>query len=268
MEIKKNTKWHILKRLRHGFLTKSIVEELRTSKTNVLRHIKDLRKAGLVQEFSGGKFTPSKKGYSISPEDFLKMFYRGGVNGVQIVPQETQNEILRYHNLSFSVDILEKPQEIKQEFRSIQLKNNVFYCKSYLNGSVKFHNKKAVLCLSNVYGAEVEEIALKSLEVLENLKKEVAEDGFKLDSLFVCNSQHIADPFNKMAQFIGQKFGACVLVKGEDGGERLTIDYSKGLAEIETENKFSACEDMEKVQTFYTGLLSLSTREIREKFAK
>jgi hypothetical protein len=267
METKNNTKWLILIKLRHGFLTKSIVEELRSTKTNVLRHVKDLRKAGLVNEFTKGRFTPTPKGYRISPEDFIKLVYRGGGHGVAISPQETTNELLRYHNLSFSVDILEKPQEIKQDFRTIQLKNNVFYIKSYLNGSVKFHNHKAVLCLSNVYGAEVEEIALKSLEVLENLKKEVLEDGFKLDSLYVCNSQHIADPFNKMAQFIGQKFGACVLVKGEEGGERLTIDFSKGLAEIETENKYEACEDMEKVQTFYTGLLSLSKREIREKFS-
>jgi hypothetical protein len=262
-----NTKWEILRKLRVGKLTRSIREELKRSKTCVLGHIRDLRKLGLVHEFGGARFKPTQKGYSISPQDFQKMVYLGGGRSQETFSTGNDFGFLRYHNVSFSVDILNYPKTIPQDARPVELKNNVFYCKSYLTGTAKFHRNKAVLSLYEIFGGDVEECSLKALELLEELKKEVAEDGFILDSLFKCNSQHIADPLNHLAEFIGKKFGACVLVSSDDGGERLTIDFSKGVPELETENKYFACEDMEKIQTMYKGILSLPLREVRERFS-
>lgn len=255
-----DNKWNIFTLLKAGYSRRRIEGTLKLHKSTILGHIRDFKKEGLIPVSCSGYYRLTPKGYDLTEEEFRKIFNRrGGWFPVEIEFEKNY----RFHDLFFSVNILEFPSVMPSETqKTFFSKGNPIYYRQYKEGFVRFHTQKAVLHIPDFTALNID---LGSLQVAKKLNKlicEIWEDGFKLDRTFKITSEHIADMFHPLACIFKTR-GREVLVEGL-GGNRLTIDFSHGIPELETENKYSCEDDMKKVRLWFKGLLDLSEGEITE----
>lgn len=257
---RKASKWAIFILLKNGYCRKRIEETLNLHKTTILGHIRDFKKEGLIPEHCTGYYHITKKGWAITELEFNKLFYRGG--GWSALEIEVPKNF-RFHNLFFKCEILRTPNFMPNDCKKVEFsRNNQYYCKKYKNGLARFHTQKCVLHIEDFTAENVDIGSLEVIKRLNLLIEEVQNEGFKLDTLFKLNSEHIADMYHPLACLFKTR-GREVLVEGI-GGNRLVIDFSHGVPELETENKFSSEDDMKKVKLWFNGLLNLTEREIKQ----
>lgn len=254
----KDSKYLILLLLKEGKSRKEVEELLKLSKSTILGHIRDLKKNGLVCEGSVYFYQLTPKGYEITHEEFNKIFYRaGGRFPVEIKVDKRK----RFHNLFFATEIIKFPLNMPTNSKTKEFsKNNVYYIINYQNGLVKFHTKKAMLHIPDFTAESIDEGSLETIRRLNLLIEEIENDGFKINNVFKTSQYHIADMWHPLAVMF-KTIGSCVLVE-----DRLIIDFSHKVPELEAVNKNMAEEDLRKFQIFSKNLIMSSEEQINELF--
>ncbi len=243
----KDSKWLILLLLKEGRNRKEIEDTLKLTKSTVLGHIRDMKKKELVSYKSVFIYHLTPKGYEITYEEFKNMFNRAGG---RFPPEIQVDKRKRFHNLFFTSQILEFPSIIPSNAEQKEFsKNNTYYAIKYKNGIVKYHTKKAILQVGDFTASDVDDGSLETIKRLNLLIEEIQNDGFKLDKVYKTSQYHIAHMWHPLAMLF-KVSGSCIIVE-----DRLIIDFSHKVPELETINKNIAEEDMKKMEVIHKAFL-------------
>ena len=220
-------------------------------KATISRHTKKLEKLGLISQ---------KKIYNSRPFELTEMaklaisiFLTKGAKGVEMV--------VRGHGFGFVCEILRKPRGLEETLRGggwgeFYPKNRVGYKKELWGCTVIFNPRSVQFIPQEVYGASADacfDAAYRLvLEVQDFLQKEY--NGLVLGPITVIYNQQYAHMFDPLTvEFLKTSMKENVNLTYRS--DRLAIDQSKKVPELETVHKTFSKDDLRKICEFYEGLI-------------
>lgn len=248
------TKWHILIYLREGFNRKQLEDKLERNRVTILGHLRDFKEKGLVKQGTVFNYYLTPKGQDITHEEFNKLFYGGLCRSPVEVEVDKRR---RFHNLFFTSYIKRRPEMLPSINPKLLSKNNSYFVLNLKNGNVRIHTKRAVLQVDDFTAMSAYEGALETQQRLRELVKELESAGYELDRVFSCSGYHIADMWHPLALHF-KSIGKRILVD-----DRLEIDFSHGVPEMEAINKNTAPEDMHKWELLGKAILGAKESNLK-----
>ena len=220
-------------------------------KSTISRHTTKLKKLGLISQ---------KKTYNIRPFELtekakvaISIFLTRGAEEVETV--------VRGHAFGFKCEILRKPRDLEERLRGggwgeFYPKNRVGYKKELWGCTVIFNPRSVQFIPQEVYGASPDacfDVAYRLvLQVQDFLQKEY--HGLVLGPITVIYNQQYAHMFDPLAvQFLKTSMEENVNLTYRSN--RLAIDLSKKVPELETIHKVFSKDDLRKICQFYEGLI-------------
>ena len=238
---------------------KEITKHLGIYKSLTAYHLKKLQKEGLIKR----TVTDAVVIYELTEAG--KSYCESILN---LSPQESPMKI-RAHNMFFKVKIIRKPANLDRRLKEANWIE--FYPRNYRawrkkteKASLVFKPNVLEIYLGDIYAATQQEAMSKAiktvLEIIEEL--EHIYPGLKLakpEEVARIEKQHFAiqnDPLATLYVQQGKSYRS----------DRIHIDHSKGIPELETVHKLHASEDVHKITQFYEELIreDFSIRDLKE----
>jgi len=221
-----------------------IASILNKSKSTVSFHVKKLQRLGYLDT----QLLPTKKGDQA-----------GSIFLIGYDEKNPQPVIIRAHDLSFKTEIVRSSSSFKELAKASSwvcypMKHWTKYVKHYDDG-VKVHitTKSVLFWIPDLIGSNPNTVFNQALEIVFHYKKMIEGD---LDIVlgtpevnFEVRSNHLALQFDEFAKLCAEKG---ITFKSD----RLIVDHSGGVPELEAVNKRSARDDLESIWDFYNHLVS------------
>lgn len=220
-------------------------------KATISRHTTKLKKLGLITQ---------KKIYNLRPFKLtenakvaISIFLTEGVGGVE--------QVVRGHGFGFVCEILRRPRGLEERLKvggwsEFYPKNRVGYKRELWGCTVVFNPRSVQFIPQEVYSASQDgafDVAYRLvLQVQDFLQKEY--QGLVLGPVTVIYNQQYARMFDPLAvQFLKTSMKENVNLTYRS--DRLAIDQSKKVPELETIHKVFSKDDMRKICEFYDWLI-------------
>ena len=220
-------------------------------KSTISRHTTKLKKLGLITQ---------KKIYNLRPFELtekakitISIFLTKG--------EEVEWNLVRGHAFGFVCKILRKPRRLKERLKDggwgeFYPRNRVGYKKSLWGCTVIFNPSSVQFIPEEVYSASQDgafDVAYRLvLKVQDFLQKEY--QGLVLGPITVIYNQQYARMFDPLAvEFLKTSIEGNVNLTYRS--DRLAIDQSKKVPELETVHKVFSKDDLRKIVEFYEGLI-------------
>jgi hypothetical protein len=170
-------------------------------------------------------------------------------------------QVVRGHAFGFVCEILRKPKDLEERLENggwgeFYPKNRVGYKKDLWGCTVVFNPRSVQFIPEEVYApngdAAFQEAYRLVLKIQDSLQSEY--EGLVLGPITrIYNQQYarIYDPFAAELLRSSLKEGERLTYKSD----RLAVDYSKGIPELETVHRTYSKDDMRKICEFYEGLV-------------
>lgn len=220
-------------------------------KSTISRHTTELKKLGLITE---------KKIYTFRPFELtenakvaISIFLTGDVGEME--------QVVRGHGFGFVCEVLRRPRGLEERLNDggwceFYPKNRVGYKKELSGCTVIFNPRSVQFIPQEVYGASQDacfDVAYRLvLRVQDFLQKEYA--GLVLGPVTVIYNQQYAHMFDPLAVEV-LKTSMKENVNLTYRSDRLAIDQSKKVPELETIHKVFSKDDLRKIYEFYEGLI-------------
>jgi len=220
-------------------------------KATISRHTTKLKKLGLITQ---------KKIYNLRPFELtenakvaISIFLTEGVGGVE--------QVVRGHGFGFVCEILRRPRGLEERLKvggwsEFYPKNRAGYKRELWGCTVVFNPRSVQFIPQEVYSASQDgafDVAYRLvLQVQDFLQKEY--QGLVLGPVTVIYNQQYARMFDPLAvEFLKTSMKENVNLTYRS--DRLAIDQSKKVPELETIHKVFSKDDLRKICEFYEGLI-------------
>ncbi|MDI6847227.1 MAG: hypothetical protein QMD23_03750 [Candidatus Bathyarchaeia archaeon] len=220
-------------------------------KSTISRHTTKLEKLGLITQkklFNLGPFELTEKA-----KVAVSIFLTGG-GGVEW-------NLVRGHGFGFVCEILRKPRVLEERLKDggwgeFYPKNRVGYRKKLWGCTVVFNPRSVQFIPEEVYSASQDgafDVAYRLvLKVQDFLQKEY--EGLVLGPVTLIYNQQYARMFDPLAvEFLKTSMKENINLTYQS--DRLAIDLSKKVPELETIHKVFSKDDLRKICEFYEGLI-------------
>jgi DNA-binding MarR family transcriptional regulator len=232
-------------------------DDKKVSKSTISRHTSKLAKLGLITQraaFNQRIFDLTDRG-----KDIISNLLAGG-EGDLAYPRFP----IRGHNIRFRSDIARRPEGLVKKLRETNWveyypQSWIGYRKEVDGCNILLTSKSVIFMPPPTYGSSAEECMAEACAVVLRVKKEI-EDNYpglvlgKPERVSTILKQHYARPFDPAAIRLHQEN----MKEGHRStymGERLSVDYSTGIPELETTDRVSAQEDFCSIMGFYEDFL-------------
>jgi len=220
-------------------------------KATISRHATKLKKLGLITQKKIYNFRPFE--LTENAKVAISIFLTGGVGEME--------QVVRGHGFGFVCEVLRMPNGFGERLRKagwaeFYPKNRVGYKKGLWGCTVIFNPRSVQFIPEEVYSASQDgafDVAYRLvLKVQDELQREY--EGLVLGPVTAIYSQQYARMFDPLAvEFL--KTSMKENVNLTYGSDRLAIDQSKKVPELETIHKVFSKDDLRKICEFYEGLI-------------
>jgi len=228
---------------------KEICRKLKEPKWKISRRMTKLCRIGLLKKT--GRFFGRKLKGTIACCNFLTLY-------------EKNELIIRTHNMRFKSKIVRAPEQLQEKL----LKSNwvehfpnnwTGYRKRIFNCYVLFTPKNVQYILPEIYARTSEQAIDSAVKLVLNIKESLEDEfkGFVLgkpEEVTTLMNQHYANQFDPLA-LEHWKYKQTNNVTLTYKSDRLNIDFSKGVPELETVHKVHAKDDINKITKFYEDMI-------------
>jgi len=256
-----STMLQVLLAIAQGYHTnKEITQHLGISKSLTAYHLKRLQERGLIKRTVKDviviyELTESGKSYC---------------SNLVTLPSKDSPRQIRAHDLFFVVDILRKPRSFEKRLKqhnwiAFYPANYRAWKKKIAKANLIFKPNVLEIYLADIYAPTPQNATAEAIKTVLEIIEQLEQDypGLRLgkpQEVARLEKQHIAIQHDPLAVLYAQEGKSY-------RSERIHIDHSHGVPELETVHKTLAGEDIHKITRFYEELVrerDFSIRDLKE----